>query len=285
MSCWRDFIEGFSLDDFEDPARTEEYVDFFALRELLGVQNDSDSGQPSVTPNRIQSVDPENFAPIPPQWPDLARLHWLCLSREVISVVEFGSGQSTAVIAHALKLNEAELSEWVRMHRRHQEPFTLTTVDESPSWLEIAMSRVPANLRNRIKPVSSTVSVGTFAGRVCTFYEGVPEIVADLVYFDGPSQYGHNNPNNLLDIGKAHLMPMAGDILPVEHFFEPGAVIVFDGRTSNARFVDVNLQRGWKHEFLRDSGVHIFELQEESLGPVNSHRLDRLEEISSRFLL
>ena len=225
------------------------------------------------------------MTPIPPQWGDLARLHWICLSREVVNVVEFGSGQSTAVIAHALELNETVLSEWVAKHRRHTNPFTLTTVDESSSWLEVALSRVPERLLGRIYAVNAPVRVGLFAGRVCSFYENVPDLVADLVYIDGPSQYGYQDPEGIFDFGKPHLMPMSGDILPVEHFFEPGAIVVLDGRTSNARFLQANLQRSWHHKFLRDGEAHIFELQEESLGPVNSNRLDRLSAERERFLL
>ena len=120
---------------------------------------------------------------------------------------------------------------------------------------------------------------------MCSFYENVPDLVADLVYIDGPSQYGYRDPERLFDFGKPHLMPMSGDILPVEHFFEPGAIVVLDGRTSNARFLQANLQRSWRYKFLRDGEAHVFELQEESLGPVNSNRLDRLAAGNARFLL
>ena len=285
MNDWTAFVDGFELGDFSDTKRTEEYVDYFSLRLLLAKQSEGAPDKAEKDARRFGSVDPENMTPIPPQWSDLARLHWICLSREVVNVVEFGSGQSTAVLAHALELNETVLSEWVGKHRRHPKPFTLTTVDESSSWLEVALSRVPERLIDRICAVSAPVRVGLFGGRVCSFYENVPDLVADLVYIDGPSQYGYRDPQGLFDFGKPHLMPMSGDVLRVEHFFEPGAIVVFDGRTSNARFFRSNLQRTWVYEFLKEGEVHIFELQEESLGPINSNRLDRLGAIRERFLL
>lgn len=285
MNDWTAFVDGFELGDFSDTKRTEEYVDYFSLRLLLAKQSEGAPDKAEKDARRFGSVDPENMTPYPPQWSDLARLHWICLSREVVNVVEFGSGQSTAVLAHALELNETVLSEWVGKHRRHPKPFTLTTVDESSSWLEVALSRVPERLIDRICAVSTPVRVGLFGGRVCSFYENVPDLVADLVYIDGPSQNGYRDPQGLFDFGKPHLMPMSGDVLRVEHFFEPGAIVVFDGRTSNARFFRSNLQRTWVYEFLKEGEVHIFELQEESLGPINSNRLDRLGAIRERFLL
>ena len=285
MNDWTKFVDGFELEDFSDTKRTEEYLEYFSLRLLLAQESEGPSEKTEEDAGRFGSVNPENMTPIPPQWGDLARLHWICLSREIVSVVEFGSGQSTAVLAHALELNETVLSEWVAKNRRHPKPFTLTTVDESASWLEVALSRVPERLMERVCAVSAPVRVGLFGGRVCSFYENVPDLVADLVYIDGPSQYGYRDPERLFDFGKPHLMPMSGDILPVEHFFEPGAIVVLDGRTSNARFLQANLQRSWRYKFLRDGEAHVFELQEESLGPVNSNRLDRLAAGNARFLL
>ena len=285
MNEWVQFIEGFHIGDFEDPERTAQYVDFFSFEALLQHVPDSGAMAVEADPRRLNLVDPLNETPFPPEWCDLARLHWILLHREVVNVVEFGSGFSTAIIAHALELNETILSDWVNKHRRHSKPFTLTTVDESSSWLEVAMSRVPGSLVARIYPVSSAVTVGQFGGRVCSFYDNVPELVADLVYIDGPSQYASTHQEGIFDTGKPHLMPMSGDLLPVEHFFEPGAIILLDGRTANARFLEANFQRRWQHECLQMGEAHIFELQEDSLGSINSNRLDRLTEKRKRFLI
>ena len=40
---------------------------------------------------------------------------------------------------------------------------------------------------------------------------------------------------------------MNSDILQFEHFLTPGTIILFDGRTANARFLKNNFQRNWKY--------------------------------------
>jgi predicted O-methyltransferase YrrM len=42
---------------------------------------------------------------IPPKWDDLVRLYKLIRDRKPFQILEFGSGFSTVVMAHALKQN------------------------------------------------------------------------------------------------------------------------------------------------------------------------------------
>ena len=48
---------------------------------------------------------------IAPKWDDLARLHKLVRQRKPFTILEFGSGFSTVVMAHALQQNWSEYQE------------------------------------------------------------------------------------------------------------------------------------------------------------------------------
>ena len=76
-------------------------------------------------------------------------------------------------------------------------------------------------------------------------------------------------------------MPLAADLLVVEHFFEPGAVILVDGRAANARFLRRNFERPWSYQYFEEGDFHIFELDEEPLGKINAKRVDRLSPLLS----
>ena len=51
---------------------------------------------------------------IPPQYSDLARPHYLIRSRKVFSILEFGLGWSTLVMADALKNNKRRMGSFKR---------------------------------------------------------------------------------------------------------------------------------------------------------------------------
>ena len=54
------------------------------------------------------TVDPTNKTPYPPDIPDLVRIHKLVRSRKCFTVLEFGLGYSTLVIADALIHNKMD---------------------------------------------------------------------------------------------------------------------------------------------------------------------------------
>lgn len=264
-----------SVQDFEDKKFAEQYWREFGIENAFS-EPPVFKSETNYPRKKYESVDPTNFIPLPPQLSDLAVLHFLVVSRQVSKVVEFGSGYSTAVLALALIQNDSIHRDWVESNRRLQDPFTLTTVDESADWLEITLQRINESFRDAVRPMHSQVEMVEFCGRYATRYSSFSDVVADLVVIDGPSQYAPSTEGNSFHTGKPHLMPMAADVLPVEHFFEPGSILFVDGRTSNARFLRQNLQRNWAYRHFSIAEFHIFELQEEPLGKINKARLDRI---------
>ncbi len=69
-------------------------------------------------------------------------------------------------------------------------------------------------------------------------------------------------------------MPMACDVLKIEHFFVPGTILLIDGRGANARFLKSNLQRDWVYDYDASVDQHKLVLAEEPLGPYSRRQLD-----------
>lgn len=204
---------------------------------------------------------------------DLAVLHYITTNRKVRTILEFGVGKSTPVFCHALHLNNQEL-----MHDKTSVSLKTMcySVDCHHEWIELTRSYL-ANLSlssySTITPSDSYVS--TYNAKVCSYYSVLPSVVPDLIYLDGPH---HNSPIGNIDgfspsqeVG----IPMAADILRIEYFFEPGCLIIVDGRTSNARFLKNNLQRCWAYLHIEEFDQHFFELQEPPLGTKNLEKLTK----------
>jgi hypothetical protein len=49
----------------------------------------------------LGNVDSKNDKPFEPEFQDLVRLHYLCTSRKVVTILEFGCGYSTKIFDHA----------------------------------------------------------------------------------------------------------------------------------------------------------------------------------------
>jgi hypothetical protein len=116
--------------------------------------------------------------------------------------------------------------------------------------------------------------MGTFNDRICTYYDEIPNICPDLIYLDAPSQFGTFGNIRGLHTRSVDRLPMAADILSMEHFLLPRTLIVIDGRTANARFLKSNLQRNWKYSYFKNFDQHFFELMEEPLGDLNRKQIN-----------
>ena len=69
------------------------------------------------------------------------------------------------------------------------------------------------------------------------------------------------------------MMPMVSDILDIEYFLTPGTIILIDGRTANARFLNDNFKRKWDYKYLESLDLNIFFLNEKPLGKYNRRQL------------
>lgn len=187
--------------------------------------------------------------------------------------MEFGVGWSTYVFAHALASNKAAFSEQAGRLRRTY-PFELYSIDDQQSFADLAASRIPAELLSFAHFHVSPVRMTSVNGRYATEHESLSLVNPDLIYLDGPDQFGIVNDINGFSTAHKDLMPMACDILKIEHFLTPGTIIVIDGRAANARFLRSNLQRGWTYHYDQAVDQHVFFLDEEPLGKHNRRQLE-----------
>ncbi len=221
-----------------------------------------------------ESVDPANTEPYAADWDDLVRLHRLVLERKVTTVLEFGVGKSTAVLAHALQHNEKQHGRFVRANLRRNNPFELHSVDDLQSYIDRAKSLLPAALAGSCCFHHAAVRMATLNGRICTLYDSLPNVCPDFIYLDAPSQASAMGTVRGITTNQPDRFPMSGDILAIEHFLLPGTMIVVDGRSANARFLKQNFQRNWTYRHDEADDIHLFELREKPLGKLNRLQIE-----------
>lgn len=227
-----------------------------------------------INKSLYETVDPGNVIPSPAQLDDLTRLHFLVRNRKVTTILEFGSGKSTVVLAHALRQNQEEFSEFVTKNIRRANPFEIHSVDTSQDWLENCQQHMPAELLAYVHFHRTDVEMATFNGRACTMFKQLPNICPDLIYLDGPDQFSVANDIHGISTATSDRVPMAADILLIEPFLLPGTLLIIDGRTANARFLKNNLQRNWEYQHHRVEDIHTFELVEPPLGKYNEKQIE-----------
>jgi hypothetical protein len=157
------------------------------------------------------------------------------VSRKITTILEFGVGRSTVVFDHALTENKAKHKDFVLNNLRRTNPFECHSVDNSKKWIKICKKSFKT--QNAIYHYSKC-RMGTFNDRVCTYYDFLPNVSPDFIYIDGPNQHGTLGDIGGISTRHKDRMPMSADILRMEHFLLPGTLIVVDGRTANARFLN-----------------------------------------------
>ena len=258
-----------------------DYLEKNNLFELLQIDKNSIDPEQlklNTVPDPYFSVDPSNTTPFPPELDDLCRLHYLVISRKVTTILEFGIGKSTYVLNDALRHNEKKYGNFVKEKLRRSNPFELHSIDNYQDWIDSVKSKAAPELSANTYLHCCDLNIGTFNDRLCTYYDDLPNISPDLIYLDGPDQFSAKGSVRGLSTNHPDRMPMAADLLAIEHFLIPGTLIVVDGRAANARFLKANFQRNWVYSYFPEFDQHFFELDEEPLGPYNQDYLDFISE-------
>jgi hypothetical protein len=208
--------------------------------------------------------------PFAPEVDDLLRLHKLIRSRKPFTVLEFGTGYSTVMIADALKKNQTEWDALPNKPKiRNRFMFQLFSVDASKRWLDKTKETFPKHLVDLVHFWHSEVEIGTFNGQLCHYYKNIPDVVPEFIYLDGPDPQDVKGNINGLSFGCEERTVMSGDLLLMESTFLPGMFILIDGRTNNARFLERNFSRKYKMKWNRKGDTTTFELVEDRLGRNN----------------
>lgn len=213
----------------------------------------------------------------PPDLEDLVFLHQTVRNRKCFTVLEFGLGFSTFIMADALLKNKLDFEALSKKpHIRCQTKFELHTVDAESSWITLCQERLSKcpELADIITFHFSGVTATTFNDRICHLYDKLPNIVPDFIYLDAPGTDSVKSSVHGMEFEQcSDRTVMSADICLMEPILLPGCYIVVDGRTNNARFIRNNLQRSWTYQFNQKRDISIFELKEEPLGMLNKNML------------
>ena len=217
------------------------------------------------------SVDPNFKKSYTSELDDLVRLHHIILSRKVTTILELGVGKSSIVFDHALKINKKKHGKFVLKNLRRNNPFKCFSVDNNKHWISVCKKSAKTDF---VKYHYSKCIISSFNGRICTYYNNLPNICPDFIYIDGPDQFSPVGNIRGINTSNPDRLPMSADILAIEHFLLPGTLIVVDGRTANARFLKTNLQRNWLYYHSEKYDQHYFELTEKPLGIYNKKQIN-----------
>lgn len=201
---------------------------------------------------------------------DLVRIHQLIRQRKCFTVLEFGVGYSTGIIADALhknKLDWATLNPAPKIRNRFM--FQCFSVDTSKEWMAVAKNRIAKPLLPFIQFHFSRVEIGTHQGQLCHFYKSIPDVIPDFIYLDGPDPAAVEGDINGMTFQCKERTVMSGDLLLMEPTLLPGTFVLIDGRTNNARFLANNVRRNFEIIWDRKGDVTTMELREERLGKYN----------------
>tara|TARA_Y100000741_G_C18171025_1_gene525274 strand:+ start:185 stop:991 length:807 start_codon:yes stop_codon:yes gene_type:complete len=233
-----------------------------------------------LTPKKIEyepffNVKKQQSVPFPPEIEDLVNLHQLIRKRKAFTVLEFGVGFSSIVIADALLKNKNDFEKLKSKPKiRKENLFELHSLDASKFWINAFKKKIPNDFKKIIKLYFSEVEISKFNNQICHFYKKLPNIVPDFIYLDGPAAYDVKGQINGINFDKMERTVMSADLLSIEPFFIPGIFILIDGRTNNARFLKNNLQRKYRYKHNTVLDNHEFELIEPPLGIYNKRMLN-----------
>ena len=264
------FLRKFNLKSFNNKQKIKEYSNYFELSYLI--KKIAEDKKSFKYPKFLRTIKKDETKPQLHELDDLCRLHWIVLSRKVLTTLEFGSGFSTIFIADAcfiLSFYYKEIIDEVRVEKK----FHVFSLDESSKFLKITKKRIPQFISGHVTLIKSKINITKYQNKFATTYSMIPDISPDFIYLDGPSTFIKKRYKGF-SFNNISRFPMSADILYIEYFLEPGTFIIVDGRTANARFLKDHLKRKWKYYHDRPGDCHYFELMESSLGHYNKRKID-----------
>lgn len=178
----------------------------------------------------------------PPNCADLWFLYQTVRRRKPRTILEFGSGCSTVILAQALWENRREAND--RQGR-------LYSIESDAHWRDVTARCMPSHLADLCDIQYSPAGEVDYGSVPAFRHTTVPDVVPELVYLDGPPLTEERQ--------------VAIDLLDLEPRFTPGFCLVVDGRWKNVLFLKRHLKRryrvsesGWSFNHSRNR--HMFEL-------------------------
>lgn len=209
-----------------------------------------------------------------PDIDDLYRLYSFVIDNCVTSILEFGSGWSTFALSLGLREIREKYSGEYGGFQRNPHPFRLCTVDNSPEFVTLALSRLDSEMLESIDVHIASPILTTVGSNPVTLWDPVPRFDFDLIYLDAPEPEQVVTSGFQLPMATVHDLPIAGDLVVNEPYIHPETSIIIDGRTANSRYLKSSLQRNWSYEAFPVEDFSLLHLSEDPLGRVNAKHID-----------
>lgn len=153
-------------------------------------------------------------------------------------------------------------------------------IDASDYFASVALERLNKYQKKIVDITVQTPRMSLYEGKICHMFDSFPNFAADLIYLDGPDcdQVMGNISGISVNTGEnlgGYRLPMAGDLLRLEYFLEPGCQLVIDGRGANAEFLRNNFKRDWEYEYKSELDQHFFKLVSRPWGERNKRHIER----------
>jgi hypothetical protein len=172
---------------------------------------------------------------IMPPLGNLINLYDLIKSRRPRTVLEFGVGYSTIIIATALRDNLDDFG--IAGH--------LYTVDSEDEWLENTSKKLDEDVSRFVTLSSSTIEAVIVDHTLCHRYKNLPNISPNFVLIDGPDPQSISGDRNGLNFSSGR--PVVGiDVLLYESTAPNDFFILLDGRWENARLLKRKLNGDYR---------------------------------------
>jgi hypothetical protein len=221
-----------------------------------------------------ETINKKNSVPYPPDWVDLVRLHKLIRLRKATTVLEFGLGFSTLIIADALYKNKLQYRRTVKYGiLRNNNIFQCHSLDASKKWINYTKKKIPHHLKKIVKINFSDIKITQYNNQICHVYKKIPNINPDFIYLDGPNPSDVKGSINGISFSNSDMTVMAADLLLIEPLLVPRTFILIDGRTNNYHFLKNNFKRKYEHFHYKKMDVSTFELNETPLGNINNSKI------------
>ena len=253
----------------------DEIYKFFKNKNLLDVFGEyKKKSLDKASSKKGPFIQKEPYKPI---LRDLYNLYLCVRKNKRITVLEFGSGYSTLIIALALEDNKKNFKDKINFRKRNR--YEIFVVDNEKKFLNITKKRCDDffkknNIDIKIHYIFSECEMTTHLNRPCSVFRKLPNVNPDFIYLDGPDQFNIKGNSNGLNLGIKDFHPLSVDIMFYEYFLIPGTIIMSDGRITNCRFLENNFQRNWISKYDKKNDQFYFLLDEKSIGKSNDKQLN-----------
>ena len=110
----------------------------------------------------------------------------MILKRKAFNFLEFGSGYSSLIVAHAMRILDENFSSYVKDNFLIPDPFKVYSLEESKYFQKVSKERIKDPYKKYSNIIHSNVRLDIYNGKFATFYEKFPNIYLTLFMLMDP---------------------------------------------------------------------------------------------------